>query len=265
MCGVIVLQVYQSHDTMKTISNLISFRHALHTLATEERRLVNMRFFKTGIGEYGEGDIFLGITVPDTRRVVKQFLKVITLPDAAELLHSKYHEERLAGLMFLTLWYTQTKDVKEKKRIFTTYIKHTKCINNWDLVDTSASYIVGDYISEHMKHEERLACINRFIESKSLWENRIIVVATHYQIKKGNEKMLYYVAPKLLNHPHDLMHKAIGWMLREVGKYSGLEVLNTFLDEYASTMSRTTLRYALERHGEKDKKKYMAIKVFTRK
>lgn len=238
----------------------MSIEEELKKVANKKRAEINASFFKTGKGEYGEGDIFLGVTVPDTRKVVRRFLKEFPLADVTELLHSKYHEERLAGLMFLTLWYTTTHDIKEKKKIFTTYINHTDCINNWDLVDTSASYIVGDYISEHMDHDERLAFINRFITSNNLWENRIIVVATHYQIKKGNEKMIFYVASKLLNHPHDLIHKAIGWMLREVGKYCGIETLNVFLEKYGSVMPRTSLRYAIERHHPVERVKFLKKK-----
>ncbi len=235
----------------------------LKKLGTKERAAMNAYFFKTEKGQYGEGDIFLGVTVPDTRIIVKKYISDATVEDAVELLYSKYHESRLAACMlFVELMKIAIKknDEKMQKKIFNAYIKHATKINNWDLVDTSASSVVGYYISEKMEHEERLKTINKLIASKNLWENRIIVVGTHYQIKKGNERMLFYVAEHMMDHKHDLMHKAIGWMLREVGKYSGQKVLNEFLDKHAHYMPRTMLRYAIERHEPEWKKKYMEMK-----
>lgn len=235
----------------------------LKALGSKERAVTSSRFFKTGEGQYGGGDIFRGVTVPATRTVVKKYLSDATVEDVVELLQSKYHESRLAACMlFVEMMRLSIKknDEKMQRKIFTTYMKNATQVNNWDLVDTSASAVVGYYISEKMEHEERLKTINKLIKSKNLWENRIIVVATHYQIKKGNEKMLYYVAEHMMGHKHDLMHKAIGWMLREVGKYSGQKVLNEFLDKHAHYMPRTSLRYALEHHGPEWKKKYMDAK-----
>lgn len=237
------------------------FQKELRNYATEERARVNAWFFKTGKGEYGEGDIFLGVTVPNVRKVVKQFMHELEVDNAVELLQSKYHEDRLAGcIIFVELMKRAIKDdaVKEQKKIYSTYVKNTTRINNWDLVDVSASSVVGYYISEKMDHEERLKIINRLINSKNLWENRIIVVATFYQIKKGNEKMLFYVAERLMGHKHDLIHKAIGWMLREVGKNCGIETLNIFLEKHSRAMPRTMLRYAIERHHPMERAKILA-------
>lgn len=132
-----------------------------------------------------------------------------------------------------------------------------KGINNWDLIDVSSEHIVGPYVSEHMTHEARLAFINKSIASKDLWVNRMIVLASFYQIKKGNEKMTFYIAERLLGHKHDLMHKAVGWMLREVGKRVDRKVLIGFLDTHAKTMPRTALRYAIEHLSETQRKQYL--------
>lgn len=217
------------------------------------------RFFKTGKGEYAEGDIFLGLTVPETRAIVKKYQSELPLVDSKRLLQSKFHELRLAGLHILVAQYRGTDDVKKKKAIFTLYTKSTAFINNWDLVDTSASQIVGDYIATYMSHTARLAFINKYCASKSLWKNRIIVIATLSEIKKGNEKMLFYVAQKLLHHPHDLMHKAIGWMLREVGKRDKNK-LKGFLDIHAEVMPRTMLRYSIEHFSPIERRYYMKLK-----
>lgn len=218
------------------------------------------RFFKTGKGEYAEGDIFLGLTVPEVRVMVKKYRKELSLADITHLIESKYHELRLFALLVLVAQYRDAGDAKKKKEIFTLYAKHTTYINNWDLVDTSAPQIVGDYIANHMEHRARLAFINKYCASKSLWENRIIVLASFYQIRKGDAEMLLYVARKLMHHPHDLMHKAIGWMLREVGKQNR-EALKSFLDEHAGTMPRTMLRYSIEHFSQQERGIYLKRKT----
>ena len=243
--------------------SLINQYHAIEKELLAGRNRVkavsSQRYFKTGKGQYAEGDIFLGLTVPEVRTVVEKYRDKVTLADVAKLLSSKYHELRLAALHLLVVMYEQSKDAKVHKAIFLLYTKNTPYINNWDLVDTSAAQIVGAYISNHMEHEERLAFIDRYCRSSDLWKNRIIVLATFYQIKKDNEKMLFYVARALMAHPHDLIHKAIGWMLREVGKRDQ-KTLSSFLEEYSGVMPRTMLRYALEHYGAKEKSYYMKKK-----
>ncbi len=235
-------------------------KHSLLSLATPARAKTNAWFFKTGKGQYGEGDVFIGVTVPQVRGVVKEVSSDISLTEVQKLLKDPIHEVRLCALLILVKLFRKAQTKNNKKIIFDFYTKHTKYINNWDLVDTSAHIIVGEYISLCMRHEERIAFIDKYIASKSLWENRIIVLATLYQIKKGNEKMIFYVAERLLSHTHDLMHKAIGWMLREVGKKSGENVLRSFLDNHIQHMPRTTLRYAIERFPETTRKKYLSMK-----
>lgn len=242
------------------MSKFSQIKSTLLTFATPARAKVNAWFFKTGKGQYGEGDVFIGITVPQVRSVVKQMPTDIALTEVQKLLKDPIHEVRLCALLILVKVFQKAKTKEDKKRVFDFYTKNTKYINNWDLVDTSAHIIVGEYISDFMEHEERIVFIDKYIASKSLWENRIIVLATFYQIKKGNEKMLFYVAERLLSHTHDLMHKAIGWMLREVGKNSGEKMLRSFLDKYIQKMPRTTLRYAIERFPETTRKKYLAMR-----
>ncbi len=235
----------------------------LKKLGTKERALGCARFFKTGPGEYGEGDVFIGVTVPEMRKVAKEFEPTLTFSDIETLIHSKIHEERFVAIVTLVSWVRKAikaNDTKLQKKIFTFYMKHVSGINNWDLVDVSASDIVGPYVSEQMTHEERLAFINKCIASNNLWINRIIIVASFYQIRKGNEKMTFYIAERLLQHKHDLIHKAIGWMLREVGKNCGVDVLELFLKKYLRHMPRTTLRYAIERFPEPVRKMYLSLK-----
>jgi 3-methyladenine DNA glycosylase AlkD len=232
---------------------------ALLSLRNPERAILCARYFKTGKGEYAEGDVFLGLTVPEVRTLVKKYYRTISLPDVGRLLRHQYHEARLLALLVLVAKYEHTDDRKEQKAIFTLYTKHTRHINNWDLVDTSAPQIVGAYLSNNMEHEERLAFIEGYCHSRDLWKNRIIVLSTFYQIRKGNEKMTYFVARTLLRHPHDLIHKALGWMLREVGKRDR-KVLSAFLDEYAQVMPRTMLRYALEHYPKREREMYMKMK-----
>lgn len=225
----------------------------------KSRSTLSAQYFKTGKGDYAEGDIFLGLTVPQVRTIVKLYRDKVSLSDVTLLLRDKYHELRLAALLLMVARYERSNDAATHKAIFLVYTKHAKYINNWDLVDTSAPQIVGAYISDHMEHEERLAFINAYIRSHDLWKNRIIVLATFYQIRKGNEKMAFYVARELMQHKHDLIHKSIGWMLREVGKRDR-DILSGFLDKYAGVMPRTMLRYALEHYPSAERNKFMMLR-----
>lgn len=245
---------------------MLEIQKELKKHATKERAEVSQWFFKTGPGQYGEGDVFIGLTVPMLRKIAKDFENTLTFSDIEKLIHSKIHEERYVGIITLVNWYTQAEKEKDEKvksakqkKIFDFYMKNVAGVNNWDLVDTSAAPIVGHYIST-MTHEKRLAFITRCIKSKNLWINRIIVVASHCQIKQGNEKMTFYIAERFLSHKHDLMHKAVGWMLREVGKNCGVDVLELFLKTHIREMPRTTLRYAIERFPEPVRKMYLALK-----
>lgn len=221
---------------------------------TEAKHL--MRFFKTGKGEYGEGDKFLGIRVPITRSIVKKYYKTISLEELKKMLQSSYHEIRLCALLIMVeLYRTPSKNPYlgcQKEDILNLYLKNVQYINNWDLVDLTAHKIVGtNYIeTKNPKHIAKLA------NSEHLWSERIAIVSQWSIIKTKDFSLLIPLCKQFLTHKHDLMHKAVGWMLREAGKVNK-EVLISFLDKYASVMPRTALRYSLERLSPEEKAYYM--------
>jgi 3-methyladenine DNA glycosylase AlkD len=231
----------------------------IHSLKNPEKIDIYQGFFKTGKWEYGEGDVFLGLTVPQTRGLVKKYAPEMTLEDADVLLADKHHEIRLAGVLIL-VYFAQKKKypLKELARF---YMQHVSGINNWDLIDTSSEHIIGPYIQHELSHEERVDFITQCIASSNLWINRIIILASFHQIKQGNGKLTIYIAERMLTHKHDLIHKAVGWMLREVGKRCSVDELRGFLDQYAPKMPRTMLRYAIEKMGEAERKKYLSLRV----
>ncbi|HCC92831.1 MAG TPA: DNA alkylation repair protein [Flavobacteriaceae bacterium] len=230
-------------------------KSTLQDLADEGKAKIMMRFFKTGKGEYGEGDIFLGISVPNQRLIAKEFYQQVSLNDIENLLNSNIHEYRLTALLMLVLKYEKSKDELVRKEIIDFYLAQTSQINNWDLVDTSCYKILGHYCF-HQKREELLF---ELASSEDLWEKRIAIVSTMYFIKQKSFSIVPEIVLKNLNHSHDLMHKANGWMLREMGKMNE-EKLIEFLDEYTLQMPRTTLRYALEKIDPILKDYYMKLK-----
>ena len=220
----------------------------------KSRAKVLSSFFKTGKGQYGEGDIFLGLTLPQSRSIAKKYLS-LSLNDIDKLISSKIHEERLIALLILV--YKFEKDNNERRSIFDFYIKNSKKINNWDLVDVSAHHIVGRFILDNEENNSNLgSLLLKLAESENLWEKRISIVSTYYFIKNNRLDKTLEISKKLLNDKHDLIHKAVGWMLREVGKKNIL-VLKKFLRENYSNLPRTTLRYAIERFPEKERKSFL--------
>jgi 3-methyladenine DNA glycosylase AlkD len=209
----------------------------------------SQRFFKTGPGEYGEGDLFLGIRVPDLRKMAKKFNE-LSIDEAEQLLHSPYHEERLCALFILINHFRQS-DTEERRKIYDLYLSNTNLINNWDLVDSSAEHIIGAYLMD--KDPEVLY---RLARSKLIWERRIAVMSTFHFIKAGKFNVTLDLAEKLLSDKEDLIHKAVGWMLREVGKRNP-EITENFLDRYVDIMPRTMLRYAIEKFPEEKRKQYL--------
>ena len=203
----------------------MQLRKDLRQAASKEKAAGLSRFFKTGRGEYGEGDRFLGVMVPQTRALVKIYWPAISLADVKVLLESEWHEERLAALFILVAKFKKADD-KEKEKIYKFYLANTKSINNWDLVDLSAPNIVGSYL---------------------------------YFIKEGDPKISLEIAEILVNDKHDLIQKAVGWMLREVGKRCGQDIEEQFLQKHYKTMPRTALRYAIERFDEPKRKFYLGI------
>ena len=230
----------------ETLSNLIK---DINKLKNPQKAQLLARFFKTGKGEYGEGDVFLGLTVPRQRAIAKKYTK-LTLADLRKLLNSKFHEYRLISLLILTEKYKKA-DNQEKNKIAGFYLKNTKKINNWDLVDLSAHKILGDYLLEKDKK-----IIYRLAKSENLWERRISILTTFYFIGKGEFEDSLKIAEILLNDKHDLIHKAVGWMLREIGKRN-IEILTGFLEKYSRRMPRTMLRYAIEKFDDSKRKTFL--------
>jgi len=234
-----------------------------NTLKKDLKKLVNTKkakllqgFFKTGKGEYGEGDIFLGVSVPSQRKIAKKYL-VISLEEIEKLLKSKIHEERLTALIILTYKYEKTKSEIGKKAIYNFYLNNTKHINNWDLVDVTTPKIVGAYLLEH---EEEKNILYKLATSKNLWSKRISILATFPFIKAGKLNDSIKLSELFLKEKHDLMHKATGWMLREVGKKDE-QVLTAFLDKHVKEMPRTMLRYSIEKFPEEKRQSYLKREI----
>jgi len=215
------------------------------------------RFFKTGEGEYGAGDRFLGIRVPVLRALARD-LRDAGIEVAIPLLKSSWHEARALGLMLLVKTY-QRGDEGTRKKIYQLYLKSTSLINNWDLVDLSAEHIVGAWLGD--KPAERKRVLTRLAKSGSLWERRIAVLATFYYIKRGDYSETLRIAELLLKDEEDLIQKAVGWMLREVGKRIGEDKEESFLKRHYRQMPRTMLRYAIERFPEPKRKRYLAGRI----
>jgi 3-methyladenine DNA glycosylase AlkD len=223
-------------------------------------------YFKTREGEYGHGDIFLGISVPDQRKVAKKYWE-IPLEEVEELLHSKIHEYRFTALEILVIKYESTKAAfakasasrrklleKQCEDIVQFYLRNKRWVNNWDLVDTSARYILGDYLLDKKEADKKI--LYTLAKSKNLWDRRIAIVATHQFIYNDQFKDTFKIVEILLNDPHDLIHKACGWMLREVGNRDR-EALLIFLNKHYTKMPRTMLRYAIEKFEPGVRKLYL--------
>lgn len=230
-------------------------KQALSSVATPERARSSARFFKSGRGEYGEGDQFIGVKVPDQRTIAKQHYKTIPLEDTFDLLQSPVHEHRLTTLFILVLKYQKYPDLRAE--IFNLYIAHTMFVNNWDLVDSSAEHIVGAWLFES---EYKIKVLQKLAWSDLLWDRRIAMLATFHDLKKGKPEATIMTAGQLLHDKHDLIQKAVGWMLREMGKKIDRQLLIDFLDQHAAEMPRTTLRYAIEHLSAEMRRHYLMLK-----
>jgi len=230
----------------------MSIQQELKSMSDPEHAKHSLRFFKTSKGEYGEGDKFLGIKVPDQRTIAKTNYKEITIDEVLTLLQSEIHEHRLTALIMLVYKF-QKADQTGREKIANFYLKNTKHVNNWDLVDSSAPYILGAYLFEH---PNKLSLLYKLAKSKNLWEKRIAVLSTFYFIGKGDFDDFLQIAEMLLLDNHDLIHKAVGWGLREVGKRD-LQTEMNFLDKHYKIMPRTMLRYAIEKFEAKVRKGYL--------
>ena len=221
----------------------------LRQFATKEKAGVLQGFFKTGPGEYGEGDIFLGVVVPDIRRVAKEFQDT-PLGEIEKILASRYHEDRVLALLMLVREFAKG-DEALKKRIYDLYLKSTRSINNWDLVDLSAPNIVGTYLLDKSRKQ-----LYVFAKSTDLWKRRIAILSTFTFIRQNDFDDTLRISEILLEDDHDLLHKAVGWMLREVGKRD-LRAEEQFLKQHYKKMPRTMLRYAIERFPEGKRRNYL--------
>ena len=217
----------------KTITN------ELQALSDAEKREIFPKFFKAGKGEYGEGDRFLGVTIPNIRAIAKQY-KNISLNEIRELMQSEWHEVRLCALLIM-VEKSKKKDEALRQQLFDLYLSQTDRINNWDLVDLSCRFIVGEYLLDKSRD-----ILYQLAQSPLLWDNRIAIVSTYAFIRKGQLEDTYALSDLMMHHPHDLMHKAIGWMLREAGKRDS-ERLYDYVMSHRADMPRTMLRYAIEK------------------
>lgn len=239
---------------MSTI--LKEIKESLAVLSIPEKAVFFPKFFKTGKGEYGEGDLFLGVTVPDQRSVAKEFYSKINLKELSELLSSPYHEHRLTALLILISKFEKTKDQAVKDEVVKFYLSHLPHINNWDLVDTSCYKILGRYAFENQKEN----LLRELSKSDQMWHKRIAVVGTMYYVKKGSFELTKEFVTQNLHHPHDLMHKANGWLLREMGNKNEA-VLIDYLNKYYKEMPRTCLRYAIEKLDEEVRQDYLKGRI----
>lgn len=234
--------------TNMTFGNVVK---DLNKFANRKKAKLLSGFFKTGKGEYGEGDIFIGVTVPNQRIVAKKY-RELSSSEIQKLLDSQIHEHRLTALLILTYQFPKANE-ETKKQIVDFYLKNTKHINNWDLIDLSSVEILGEYL---LKNPGLKKILWKFSKSKSLWERRISIISTFTLIRNRQFETSLKIAETLINDKEDLIHKAVGWMLREIGKRD-LETERGFLDKHYRTMPRTMLRYAIEKFPESERRRYM--------
>jgi 3-methyladenine DNA glycosylase AlkD len=224
----------------------------IRSLADPKRAKTFAWFFKTGPGQYGEGDKFLGLNTPQMRRISRKHFQTVSLADLDKLIRSPYHEERSIVIQMLVHKFAQIR-CRERQQIYDFYLSHTKWINNWDLVDISAPKIVGEYLLN-----KPTGILIKLAKSPSLWERRIAIISTFAFIYQGQPDLTLKISKLLLTDKHDLIHKAVGWALREVGKRCGEKYLTDFLDKNVKRMPRTALRYAIERFSDTQRKHYLS-------
>ena len=264
-CSAFSLKVCTFAKTMKA-QDIIQYMESLHD---EDQQQVLMRFFKTAPGDYGYGDEFLGIKVPQTREVVKMVAKDTPLEEIPDLLMCPWHEVRLCGLLIL-VWHFErmatkrlTYDavaIKKRDEILTLYLKYAERVNNWDLVDLTAPKILGHWLmlpSVLGDSDYKTKTLDELAASPCLWKQRMSMVCTWKTLELGDASWCLRYAEVHLHHPHDLMHKAVGWMLREMGKRCSMDLLRDFLRQHAHDMPRTTLRYAIEKMPEAERKEWL--------
>ncbi|MFA6437396.1 MAG: DNA alkylation repair protein [Candidatus Paceibacterota bacterium] len=236
--------------------SLVLIKKELDLHSNKEKARNYARFFKTSKGEYGEGDRFIGVVVPVQRKIAKKYYKDLSLAQIQKLISSPIHEYRLTALMILTYRYPKSTDI-EREEMVKFYLKNTKYINNWDLVDCSAHKIIGAWL---LKRPEQKKVLYELAKSKNLWERRIAIISTFAFIKESQFDDALKISMILLYDKHDLIHKAVGWMLREVGK-KNQAMEEEILKRYCQIMPRTMLRYAIEHFSEEKRRFYMVKKM----
>ena len=258
-------------DKEKELTTAREILAYMESLRNEEQRRILMGFFKTGPGEYGYGDEFLGLKVPQTREVVKATAQDISLNEVPELLMSKWHEVRLCGLLILVAQFEKQatkrlendmEAIKKRDEIVTMYLQYAEQANNWDLVDLSVHKILGHWLllpSNLGDRDYKIKVLDELAVSPCLWKQRMSIVCSWKTSQQGDPSWCLRYAEIHLHHPHDLMHKAVGWMLREMGKRCSMDLLRDFLRHHAHEMPRTMLRYAIEKMSEKERKYWMEV------
>lgn len=236
------------------MNSLQELKIELKQQANAEKALIYKSFFKTAPGQYGEGDIFVGVTSPILHKIAKSY-QDLSLEDCSELLSSSIHEERMLAVFILTEQFQKAKKELFKKEIIDCYLKNIKGINSWDLVDLSAPKLLGPYLWEKNKQ-----LLYEWAKTEDLWKQRIAIISTFYFIRKKSYSDALAIADILLNHKHDLIHKAVGWMLREIGKRDK-QSEDDFLYSRYQEMPRTMLRYAIEKHPEQERQKYLKNEI----
>ena len=240
----------------------------MESLRNEEQRSILMRFFKTAEGEYGYGDEFLGLKVPQTREVVKHVLGDFPLSEVPQLLTCRWHEVRLCGLLIMVEKFKKLaskrlendeKAISGRDEILTMYLKYADQANNWDLVDLSAPYILGHWLMLPTRLGDKQKLIDELAQSPNLWRQRMSIVCSWMTSKMGDPSWCLRYAEFHLHHPHDLIQKAVGWMLREMGKRVSMDLLRDFLRQHAHEMPRTMLRYAIEKMTDEERKCWMSV------
>ena len=246
-----------------TAKEIISYMESLHN---EKQRQVLMRFFKTGPGEYGAGDEFLGLKVPQTREIVKLAAPDTPLDEVPELLMSRWHEVRLCGLLLLVDKFSRlskkrlendAQAIGQRDEIVKMYLQYAERANNWDLVDLSAPKILGYWLLLPSNLGDKRSIMDELASSQCLWKQRMSMVCTWKTTQAGDPSWCLRYAEMHLHHPHDLMHKAVGWMLREMGKRCSMDLLRQFLERHAQEMPHTALRYAIEQMSPDERRHWM--------
>jgi len=225
-------------------------------LSNPEKAAVKAKYFKNGKGEYAEGDVFIGLTNPEIHQICKHYRDLVSLEDIEMLIKDEIHEVRFTSLTLLVLKYKKLKKLEEKATCVALYLRNIPFINNWDLVDCSSMYILGPYYFEKKDN----SALENLAKSGHLWSERIAIISTHYYIRQGDFALTFKLAEMFLNHKHDLIHKAVGWMLREIWSKGGSVEVEDFLIKHIKTMPRTALRYTIEKMEDHERKYFLSLK-----